>query len=203
MNVRTAISLGGVALCAAVIRPRAAASQQGACPAGGKVEVAWHGTWYPATIKAGPNAARACQISYDGYGSEWDEWVGADRMRRRTAPTAAPAKAPISPASAPLPNGTYDCATGTGTYQHPMIRADGQFDIRGLTYRFRPFGNVTNGYAPYTVGADNAIRWGGPVGGFTLPPSQILETKKTDYGFYVSYRTTPGGYVETMTCNKM
>ncbi len=57
-----------------------------ACPLNGNIEVLWNGTWYAATIKAGPNEASQCQIGYDGYESSWDEWVGADRMRPVQAP---------------------------------------------------------------------------------------------------------------------
>lgn len=59
------------------------------CAAGDKAQVLWKGTWYPATaIKS--NGAQ-CYIHYDGYGSNWDEWVGADRIKVTSSSGAAPA----------------------------------------------------------------------------------------------------------------
>ena len=46
---------------------------------GQKVEVEWHGTWYPAAVLEAK--ADSWLIHYDGYGSEWDEWVGPARIR--------------------------------------------------------------------------------------------------------------------------
>jgi hypothetical protein len=53
------------------------------CEAGNAIQVEWNGTWYDATILAGPNEAAQCQIHYDGWDATWDEWVGAERMRHR------------------------------------------------------------------------------------------------------------------------
>lgn len=47
------------------------------------VEVEWQGSWYAATVlneKAGFH-----YISYDGYDASWNEWVGPERIRPRTA----------------------------------------------------------------------------------------------------------------------
>ena len=44
-----------------------------------KVDVLWHGKWWPAS--ALQSAKGKTLIHYDGYGAEWDEWVGADRLR--------------------------------------------------------------------------------------------------------------------------
>jgi hypothetical protein len=54
---------------------------------GDKVEVKWGGTWYPAVILEVKEDI--FKIHYDGYGSNWDEWVGSDRIR--SGPAAAPA----------------------------------------------------------------------------------------------------------------
>ena len=53
------------------------------CVVGLGLDVLWNDSWFPATVEAGPNETGQCQIGYDGYGDEWDEWVGADRMRPR------------------------------------------------------------------------------------------------------------------------
>ena len=44
-----------------------------------RVEVEWEGRWYPATILEVRGAKY--RIHYLGYGSEWDEWVDATRLR--------------------------------------------------------------------------------------------------------------------------
>ena len=79
------------------------------CTVGGSIDVLWNGDWYAATIEAGPNGMGQCYIGYDGWGNEWDEWVGADRMRPRggaaavAAPAAPAAAAPTAPPAAAAP----------------------------------------------------------------------------------------------------
>jgi hypothetical protein len=49
-------------------------------PAGSNVEVNWKQKWYPAIVL---NVERGVHlIHYVGYDNGWDEWVGAERMRR-------------------------------------------------------------------------------------------------------------------------
>jgi hypothetical protein len=50
----------------------------------GPVMVEWHGTWFPATVlsRDGPRF----RIHYTGYDSNWDEWVGLDRIRGQFTP---------------------------------------------------------------------------------------------------------------------
>ena len=76
-----------------------------ACPVGGEINVLWNGSWYPATIKEGPNDQSQCFIGYDGYASSWDEWVGADRMAPREDPC------PVGSSIQVLWNGTWYAAT--------------------------------------------------------------------------------------------
>ena len=48
---------------------------------GEAVSVKWKGSWWPAhVLKAEPNR---WYIHYDGYGSNWDEWVGPGRIQKR------------------------------------------------------------------------------------------------------------------------
>jgi hypothetical protein len=47
--------------------------------AGTPVEVNWKSEWYPARILAVEHGLH--HIRYDGFGPEWDEWVGAARIR--------------------------------------------------------------------------------------------------------------------------
>jgi hypothetical protein len=48
---------------------------------GASVSVLWKGSWYPAQILQAQSGRY--YITYDGYGSSWNEWVGADRVRSR------------------------------------------------------------------------------------------------------------------------
>ena len=58
-----------------------------ACKVGDKSEVLWKGTWYPATVKKVKGSE--CYIHYTGYGNDWDEWVGPDRIKIAGETTAA------------------------------------------------------------------------------------------------------------------
>ncbi len=44
------------------------------------IAVEWHGKYYPATV-IGTTPEGLTRIHYDGYGTEWDEDVGEDRIR--------------------------------------------------------------------------------------------------------------------------
>ncbi|MBL0273158.1 MAG: hypothetical protein IPQ06_08815 [Chitinophagaceae bacterium] len=48
---------------------------------GDKVEVIWASEWYPATIIEIKD--QKYKISYEGYSALWDEWVNADKIRKR------------------------------------------------------------------------------------------------------------------------
>lgn len=47
---------------------------------GQSVQVKWHDNWWPSTILEVKE--KSYTIHYDGWGDEWDEDVGADRIRR-------------------------------------------------------------------------------------------------------------------------
>lgn len=49
---------------------------------GAAIDVEWHGQYYPATV-LGPAKDGKVRIHYDGYGDDWDEDVGDDRIRER------------------------------------------------------------------------------------------------------------------------
>lgn len=58
------------------------------CTTGDSAEVLWNGKWYPAkVIDTKPDS---CQITYTGYDSSWDEWVGADRIKIGEQPEPNP-----------------------------------------------------------------------------------------------------------------
>ena len=44
-----------------------------------KAEVEWHGTWYPAQVLEEKDGK--FYIKYDGYGDNWNEWVGKERIK--------------------------------------------------------------------------------------------------------------------------
>lgn len=58
--------------------------------AGDAVEIDYGGAWYAGKIKEAKDGQY--YISYDGYDSSWDEWVGDDRLRAIGAEQAEPAE---------------------------------------------------------------------------------------------------------------
>jgi len=48
---------------------------------GSKVEILWSGSWYKGEILEVNNDKY--KIHYDGYGSNWDEWVTSERLRQQ------------------------------------------------------------------------------------------------------------------------
>lgn len=57
-----------------------AISEANFCSPGDKAMVQWHGSNYPATVLSAKGGNK-CFIHYDGYGSNWDEWVGPGRIQ--------------------------------------------------------------------------------------------------------------------------
>jgi len=57
---------------------------------GDAVDVEWEGKWYPAKVLRAKGDFAL--IHYDGFGDEWDEWVGDARIRARGAKEEPPAK---------------------------------------------------------------------------------------------------------------
>jgi len=74
--------LGGAAWLASALAYPALASAQSICAPGDKAQVLWNGSWYPATVRRARGGN--CFIHYDGYGNNWDEWVGPNRIRVAT-----------------------------------------------------------------------------------------------------------------------
>jgi hypothetical protein len=94
-----------------------------------------------------------------------------------------------------LADGMYDCGGGY-TY-----RAMGKVDIRVGQFRYRPYDEVINGFAPYSVDASGTIHWGGAFGGLDDPPARIVTSKREAWGFNVKYQGSPGGLINTMSCH--
>jgi hypothetical protein len=63
---------------------------------GDEVEVEWQGRWYAAVLRE----LRGDQwlVHYDGYGDEWDEAVGDDRIRPRSASAREEPEPMVEPA---------------------------------------------------------------------------------------------------------
>lgn len=112
---------------------------------------------------------------------------------------SALAAGPAGTGGAQLPSGEYDCSQSASG----GIVAMAKVDIKGSTYRYRPYGEVKQGFAPYTLGADGKLKWGGKMGALDAAPSVLLGSEKMDWGFRVHFRSTPGGYAEDMDCQKM
>jgi len=81
---------------------------------GDKVEVEWRSVWYAAEIKSVEGQNR-WKIGYDGYGANWDEIVGPERIRPRgaaakpqaTVTNTTGASANTASTAAPTPQETY------------------------------------------------------------------------------------------------
>ncbi len=65
-----------------------------ACNVGDKAQVLWKGSWYPAQVLK-VNGDQ-CFIHYDNYGSNWDEWVGPDRIKIAGGAAPSPAAPALS-----------------------------------------------------------------------------------------------------------
>jgi len=102
---------------------------------------------------------------------------------------------PYVAAAADLADGEYDC--GGGYTYRPM----GKLDVKGSQFRYRPYGDVQNGFAPYSIGAKGAITWGGHFGDLDDPPARILESSVERFGLNVKYQAKPGGLINTMSCH--
>lgn len=113
------------------------------CVKGRAVSVLYGGDWYPAKVLDGPDRMGTCLVSYDGYGSNWDEWVNATRMRpaggkqsspRTTTPTTSTAPPPPTSGSGAVPPGKYSCYTFDNgqlnyTYTDVVIQPDGRYAV--------------------------------------------------------------------------
>lgn len=119
--------------------------------AGDKVQVSWTDGWYDATVLAVGQGNY--KVRYDGWSSDWDEWVTPARMRlagggaiaappsaptqavvlppqpETPAPPAPPSPAPAAPAPKVLsssPWGRYRCRT----FEANQVNSAGEFLLR-------------------------------------------------------------------------
>jgi len=76
----------------------AQAAQGASYVVGDRIQVMWKGKLYPAAVTAVmPN--NQVKIHYEGYGNEWDEVVGPDRIKGRTGGTTPQPVATPQPAA--------------------------------------------------------------------------------------------------------
>ncbi len=146
----------------------AAAPTSALCVKGRAVSVLYGGQWYPAKVLDGPDNMGSCLVSYDGYGSNWDEWVNAARMRpgggkEAAAPTARPDTSTTPPPAADgtsaIPPGKYSCYTFDNgqlnyTYTDVVIQPGGRYA-------------VGNDRGSYTLSDGGAMRFSGTMANAT------------------------------------
>jgi hypothetical protein len=147
--------------------------------AGAKCEVLWAGTWYKAVVLQQKDGK--FQIKYDGYGDEWNEWVGPDRIR-----FAGGAAAPAG-AGAAVAGKKCQVFWGSSWYDATVLeQKDGKFYIKydgyGDTWnewvgedRIRFVGgNPVPNDRPARLGPNKSVQveWGGQ-----WWPAMVLQTK--------------------------
>lgn len=64
---------------AGILIPSSAIAQQPICTTGQKAEAQWKGKWYP--VRVLNVSGNKCKITYEGYDSSWNEWIGPGRFR--------------------------------------------------------------------------------------------------------------------------
>lgn len=68
-------------LLAASMLILAPATHAAVCDVGDSASVTWKGSEYPAKVLKVNKEKTRCYIKYDGYGDNWNEWVGEDRIK--------------------------------------------------------------------------------------------------------------------------
>ncbi len=64
---------------AGTLIPNSAIASAPICTQGQKAEAKWKGKWYP--VKVLDISGQKCYITYEGYDSSWNEWIGSGRFR--------------------------------------------------------------------------------------------------------------------------
>lgn len=138
--------------------PADSASPAGLCTKGRPVSIFHANQWYPAKVLDGPDKMGTCLVSYDGYESNWDEWVSASRMRPASNPPVAGTRQPQAP-PAHVPHGKYNCYafdSGQLNYSHT--------DVQILDGRRYAVGSKSGAY---TLSQDGSMRFTGPLSNAT------------------------------------
>lgn len=129
------------------------------CTKGQAVSVLYAGQWHPAKVLEGPDSMGTCKVSYDGYGSNWDEWVSAQRMRPATQASRAQAsQPPAQQATGQVSPGRYQCYTFDAgqlnyTYTDVVIHDASRYSVGNKSGAYSLAGNVLN----FTGTLSNAV----------------------------------------------
>lgn len=137
----------------------AAPSSAGLCSKGRAVSVLYAGNWYPAKVLDGPDSLGTCLVAYDGYESNWDEWVNASRMRPASASEPAPTQSQPTTIPTSVPPGKYSCYTfdaGALNYTYTDVQI-----IDGSRY------SVGNKSGTYTLSGTGTMRFTGTMSNAT------------------------------------
>jgi hypothetical protein len=147
-----------------VLQPPSGKSESGGnggialCRKGARVRVISAGKWYPATVLDGPDRMNTCLVTYDGFGSNFDEWVAGTRMRALDNEPAKQAAA-SSRGVTGVRTGKYSCYTLEAgqlnyTYTDVIIESGNRYSIGGKS-------------GTYTMSADGSMRFTGPMSNAT------------------------------------
>ncbi len=174
------------------------AAQAWAAPAwkaGDKLEIKWGSSWYQGEVLEVDG--ERYKVRYNGYGSRWDEWTGADRLRARavsaSGATPSPPKAGVASASAY----TFPAApAGAGGLDGAWLRTESFFMGTSLTLNnhvwfFTPNGRVarapSGGFDPaaYAKATETPHRYAGHyrIEGDKLIVDWVDGSKPTAYPF--------------------
>ncbi|MCA8906989.1 MAG: hypothetical protein KDA49_10920 [Rhodospirillaceae bacterium] len=82
-GVAAAVPAATVAAEQPAEQPAAPAEAPNLCLSGTPVLIESNGTWYPGMVEDGPSDTGECKVSYDGYSSDYNEWVGSERLQAR------------------------------------------------------------------------------------------------------------------------
>ncbi len=109
-------------------------------------------------------------------------------------------------AQAAPPDGTYECATSTGSIAQGtyIVQPMGKMEIRSGQYRYNPQGGSGEWAALRNDGGK--LTFAGNMGALNSGSSRITESSVERGSTYVSiivkYQARPGAYIETMSCRR-
>jgi len=75
------ILLGTLLLSFLVLGWKVPPAHAALCKVGDDVQAKWGDKWWAAKVLSVSKDGKKCKVHYKGYGTRWDEWVGAKRLR--------------------------------------------------------------------------------------------------------------------------
>lgn len=179
-----------LALCVLITTQAWAASDW---KTGDKLEIKWGSSWYKGEVIEVDG--ERYKVRYDGYGSRWDEWTGADRLRARAEP-ASEAKTSRPKATAASTYTFPAAPAGAGGLDGAWLRTESFFMGTSLTLNnhvwfFTPNGRVarapTGGFDPaaFARAESTTTSWAGHyrIEGGKLIVDWVDGSKPTAYNF--------------------